>query len=173
MEERDKFDIINYESHFANGKCRYEKEGRTFSVLESDDSYTVQSEPAFPDLVCDFIQYDAYTLYLKTQGQFLKNGSAKIGKWKSYDSNGNLVEEIDYEAGWNIGWNELLLLMDKEGIDLRRVVSILRIKTDNPSDERKLVWIVGVLINDAVIVEYSFDGQTGERFYLDFVKLEQ
>ena len=173
MVERERFDIINFENHFKNGRCCYEMDGRSVSIQELDDSYSVQSEPAFPDMVCDFRQYDANTLLLIAQGHFLKNGSAKIGVWQKYDKEGHLVEETNYEEGWKIGWDGLLQLMKKEGIDLRQVVSVLRVRKEVPSDEHLLVWIVGRLVTDSVLVEYSFDGQTGERFYIDFIKMEQ
>lgn len=173
MGESEKFDIMNYESYYANGRCCYEKDDCSISILELDDSYSVQSEPAFPDMVCDFKQYDANTLLLKVNGQYLKNGSAKIGVWKEYDRDGCLIKKTDYEEGWRIGWDELLVLMEKEGIDLRQVVSILRIKNDKSSGERNFVWIVGVLVTDALLVECSFDGLTGERFYLDVIEMGQ
>lgn len=171
MEEKEKFDIIFFEEHFANGRCRYEKNGCSVSVLELDDSYSVRSEPAFPEMVCTNMTYFADTLTLKSEGQYLKNGGTKIGVWKSYDRFGELAEETDYEEGWNVDWKRLLPLLGEEGIDLDAIVSISRFFKEGSSGEKSPFWRVGVLATNEMVVEYTFDGLTGQRLPIDFVKI--
>lgn len=197
------FDIVYFEEHFKEGQCRFEHEGTTVTMLESDDAYIVQTDPPFPEMVCDFKMYYADTLTLLLTGQLLKNGSTKIGVWKTYDREGILVEEKDYEDGWKIHWEQLAEILRKQEIELASVVSITRfdggkakpvgvrrtkrrvtIVPSNGADkeevksqsesamQEKYYWKVIQLASSLLVVNYTFDGQTGKRIDVSFTEMK-
>ena len=100
----EEFDIFYYEQNYKDGGCRYELDGQTIMMSESDDRYTVQVESAYPDMVCTIKHYFADTLTLMTEGHYLKKGNCRIGVWTTYDRAGEVVEETNYEEGWSVSW---------------------------------------------------------------------
>ena len=135
----EKFDIRFFEDHFQQGQCRIKTGEGLVTIMETDDGYSVVTEPDFPNMVCDIKIYFADTLTLKQHGLFLKKGSTRIGVWTTFDRQGDVVDETDYEVGWNIHWDQLCKLIEAEGIDFGRLVSITRFDSNkrNLSGVRK------------------------------------
>ena len=122
----EEFDILYYEENYKDGGCRFERDGHTFMMSESDDRYTIQVEPPFPDMVCTIKQFFPDTLTLMIMGHYLKHGNCSIGVWTTYDRNGEVLEETDYEEGWNVGWEALLTTLVAEKVNFKNIVSIDR-----------------------------------------------
>ena len=134
------FDLFWFEQHYRNGICQTESDGNAVTISEEADGYRVLSEPPAPNMVCEQKFYDGDTLKLKTGGKCLKFGGTPIGIWKTYDQYGDVLEETNYEEGWNVDWEAMLLLLDEHKIDLNQVIGIDRLVeeddgNDNETDE--------------------------------------
>ena len=133
----EKFDIFFYEQNYEDGICRFELDGQTVMMSESDDRYTVQIESAFPNMVCTMKHYYADTLTLMLEGKYLKEGGCRIGIWTTYDKAGEVVEETDYEKDWNVGWEAVLPFIIAEGIDLKHIIGIYRCILNDENEEKE------------------------------------
>ncbi len=133
----DKFDIYLFEQHYHDGQCHIEMDGNSLNMIEGDDCYMVQIEPPHPDMVCLLKTYNADTLTLKSEGNYLKLGGTEIGIWKTFDQFGEVIEETNYEEGWKTSWEDLLLLLSAEHIDLDNVVGISRYVEDYKAMEEE------------------------------------
>jgi hypothetical protein len=132
----EKFDIYWYEQHFKDGFCQKESEEGVVTIMENHDVYTLFMEPHSPNMVCEIKTYDADTLLLKTEGKCLKHGGTQIGVWKTYNEYGDVVEEKDFEEGWNIGWDALLPRLEAHKINLNQISDIIRYLDEGDNEEK-------------------------------------
>lgn len=132
----EKFDLFFFEEHYDNGLCRIDNGVETLKLFESDDAYVMISEPKkTTEMVCALKTYYSDTLTLKMEGKYLKNGDTEIGVWKTYDRFGGIIEETDYEEGWNTHWEDLLQLMQEQKIDLQAILNISRYINERQKNE--------------------------------------
>ena len=160
----EKFDILYFEEHFKEGICVFENDDMVVSMYEWDDSYSIQSEQPSPSMLCSMKRYFVDTLSLKEEGLYLKKGFTKIGVWKNYDIDGNVVDTIDYDYGWNITWKKLVPIILEQGIKLGGIISITRQELNNEageSIEAKRIWIIRQITFSDGKFEFCFDGDSG------------
>ena len=131
----EKFDLFLFEENFHDGVSTIEEEGSTMSMYEDDDEYTVRIDREMPCMVSTVKTYYADTLTLKTEGDCISCGTAKIGKWKTYDPEGELVDEVDYDEGWKINWEQLQPILIADKIDFKRILNICRVPDKDDVEE--------------------------------------
>lgn len=162
------FDIHFFEENYKNGQCCFEVGNTTISMFEWDDCYSIQTEQASPSMICSLKRYFVDTLGLKEEGCYLKWGHTKIGVWKKNNCEGDIIEEIDYDKGWNITWEKLIPFILAQGIKLGGIVDIFRF--ENKDNERKddleftneRVWAIGQITKSDDEIIYYFDGDNGK-----------
>ena len=161
------FDIYWFEQNYSNGECCIENEEAIICMYEWNDSYSIQTEHASPDMICSLKRFFADTLTLMEEGFYLKHGHVKIGVWKKYDRSGNVVDEKDYDEGWCITWEKLIPFIHQQGIKMGGIVKILRDeKKKNEEDEDSAsnmvrTWVIGQITMSDGVFEFHFDGDTG------------
>lgn len=135
----EKFDLFLYEQNFQGDACIIEEQGATMSMYEEEEEYVVRIDREMPCMVSTVKTYYADTLTLKTVGDCLKQGDTKIGVWKTYDEFGELIEEIDYDEGWKINWEQLQPILLADRIDFKSIANLCRIpdKDDAESPEEE------------------------------------
>jgi hypothetical protein len=163
------FDIHLFEEQYKDGKCCIKVGDNTISMFEWDDCYSIQIEQATPSMVCILKRFFADTLGLKEEGCYLKWGHTKIGIWKKYDCVGNIIEETNYEEGWNISWEKLIPFLLEQGIKLGGIVGIHRYEKLEYEDEEEKpgryngrIWVIWQITQTDEEFEYIFDGDTGK-----------
>lgn len=164
MNEKDKFDIMFFEAHYKDGECRFEKDGCSVCIQEWDDSYSVQTDPPYPDMVCELKTYYADTLTLMSEGKYLKLGNTRIGVWRDYDRFGEIEEETDYDEGWAMTWEKFQPFMMAGTPDLKRVVGIHR-QVSESDGKTERYWLISMLLNPRVTMIDTYDGDTGEKLW--------
>ena len=162
----DKFDIYLFETNYKDGQCCIDTEAGTVSMFEWDDQYSVQFDPLEPDMVCTLKRYFHDTLELKEEGSFLKWGYTKIGVWKKYIPGGTVIEETDYDQGWDITWEKLVPRILGQGIPLEGIVEISREEKrkdeSDPESEVERIWTIGQITRSGEVIPFRFDGNTGK-----------
>lgn len=190
----EEFDLIYFEEHNNNGECVIDTEGGRIIMLESDDTYEVIIEPKSPIMVCTQKLFYPDTLSMFSIGQFLKYGGTKIGVWKLYDEDGEIIEETDYDKNWEVDWEKLFPLLVVNGINLKKIVGICRCvevgegesfrkyeaqdyveggleKNDDDVESTKEIhryWIVSELVSANLIQENAFDGYMGNKLWSEY-----
>ena len=102
-----KYDLY-YESHFLDGKCERKLEGSTVYMSETDDCYLMRFFPDNNDPCCRELRFDHRTLKMIEEGRFLSKGNVKIGQWISYDMDGNVTEETDFDQDqFPLKWDQI------------------------------------------------------------------
>ena len=172
-----KFDLFFFEQHFDKGLCRVKSDTEVVVMYEKEDSYVIQTEPiSETDMVCSMKSFYSDSLTLMTEGKYLKNGETEIGIWKTYNRFGEIIEEIDYEEGWNTHWEDLLQLMQKINIDYRNIVNISRYVEESEKDEEQdeesrsaaqgRFWSVTVISKlGTKYIEYVFDSDKRKKVF--------
>lgn len=131
----EKFDLFLYEQNFRDDACIIKGQGATMSMYEEEEEYVVRIDREMPCMVSTVKTYYADTLNLKTIGDCLKQGDTKIGVWKTYDEFGELIEEIDYDEGWKINWEQLQPILLADRIDFKRIANLCRIPDKDDVEE--------------------------------------
>lgn len=137
-DEMEEFDILYYEENYKDGCCRYERDGFTIIMSENENTYTMQIESPYPDMVCTMKFFYADSLKLMTVGHYLKKGGCRIGIWTTYDNTGEVLEETDYEEGWEVSWELLLPVLISEKYDFKSIVGIGRCVLNDEKDETEV-----------------------------------
>lgn len=158
----DKFDIMLYESLYAKGQCRFKKDGSSVCIQEWDDYYSVQTDPPFPDMVCELKTYYADTLTLRDTGKYLKKGNVRIGVWKNYDRWGNIENETDYDEGWAMNWDRFAPVLSEQTLDMKRIIGIHQSVTE-VDGKMKRQWIISSLVSNRITLKDYYDGETGNK----------
>ncbi len=190
----EEFDLVYFEEHNNDGECVIDTEGGRIIMLESDDTYEVIIEPKNPIMVCTQKLFYPDTLSMFSIGQFLKYGGTKIGVWKLYDEDGEIMEEIDYDKDWEVDWEKLFPLLVVNGINLKKIVGICRCvevgegesfqkyeaqdyveggleKNDDDVESTKEMhryWIISELVSANLVQENAFDGYTGNKLWSEY-----
>ena len=151
-------------------------------------------------MVCSQKLFYADTLTLMSKGEYLKHGGTKIGKWELFDRSGNVVEEMNYEEGWDCSWELLFPTLVDKGINVKSIVNISRyvevgddenyqtyenrdyieMKSGERGDAEKngeeeiyRDWIITTLIGSGLVQKHTFDGNTGNKLWSKFIKIKQ
>ncbi len=191
----EEFDLVYFEEHNNDGECVIDTEGGRIIMLESDDTYEVIIEPKNPIIMlCTQKLFYPDTLSMFSIGQFLKYGGTKIGVWKLYDEDGEIIEETDYDEDWEVDWEKLFPLLVVNGINLKKIVGICRCvevgegesfqkyeaqdyveggleKNDDDVESTKEIhryWIVTELVSANLLQENAFDGYTGNKLWSEY-----
>lgn len=123
----DRFDIFHFENHYEGGEVVMREADRMIVLFETQDGYGKQVFPDEPDdLVCEQTLYHHNTLTVSCKGKFLKRSDVKIGIWTFYDENGELEREVDQDADYPVRWEQMLSVMEKNGISISKVKHIGR-----------------------------------------------
>ena len=185
------FDIHLFEENYHKGKCRFELGGNAIIMSEWKNYYETLIEPLSESaMICIQKLYYNDTLALMKEGKYLKLGSTKIGVWKEYDEEGELVKEIDYDTGWNVDWETIFSHLLMLGFDVKKIVRISRIVEvemedgiqkylssdyikDNVADkvgdkEVFRTWRITVLLSPEVNQVILFDGGTGNKLWSEY-----
>lgn len=133
----EKFDLLYYEEHYDKGYCKTEDEEKVVLMYENNDSYILQSEPKGSDLVCRLKVFDADSLELIMDGNYLKYGNVEIGVWETFDDRGNLIQKTDNEEGWNMHWEDVMQLIQENSIDINTIINISRYIVDSEEIENQ------------------------------------
>ncbi len=133
----EKFDLMYYEEHYDKGYCKTEDEEKVVLMYENKDTYIIQSEPKGSDLVCHLKVFDAVSLALMTEGDYLKYGNMDIGVWKTFDVLGTIIKETDNEEGWNMHWEDVMQLIQENSIDINTIINISRYIVDSEEIENQ------------------------------------
>ena len=152
------FDVFTYEQRYANGKCVLREGNNTILLFETDDAYGKTIVPDDPEMVCRQYMFDAETLALSNEGQFLKDFDILIGVWRRYDSEGNVVEEKDMDEGYPIKWNELKGILLANGIRMDNVQRLSRTK----DEQGKPAWLAVIQTNEGGRQVIRIDAVTGD-----------
>ena len=136
----NRFDIFEYEQLFAYGRC-IKREGSNIVVLfETKDAYVRTIVPDYPDMVCQQFVYDAETLNLSYEGQYLKDFDIQIGVWKCYDIDGNVIEMKDMDEGYPVKWSDLKGILMTNYIKIEDIQHLSRTK----DEMNKPIWMVAM-----------------------------
>jgi len=150
---------------YDNGEVSYcwkykEKDG-TVVVIEGDkeDGYTESRIPknSFREIYKEYYPSGI----LKFKGS-LFGEHTKIGTWHYYDSEGNLVEEVDENKKFGkFGYIEVLqFLINNKYVDKDTFEGIFRIRITFWAED--LTWYIRVTTPGYIINEYEISGNTGE-----------
>ena len=163
-----RFNLMFFEEHYNNGVCKRELELDNEFAYEWDDYYEIQITPKSDNnKVCTQKLYYPDTLEVMKEGYFLKHGGLKIGKWRSYDKTGKLIEEIDEDEGWVVTWEEL----EPRLLDMKiRPNSIIRIERQ-VLEEDIYIWRITLRLSLSSMVVLTFSGKTGELLFSDVEQL--
>lgn len=131
----EKFDIFSFERHYRNGVSTFNIDGATVTMFEDEDEYVARIDSGMPCMVNTIKVFDSETLALKNQGDCLARGNTKIGVWRTYDQFGEIIEEIDYDEGWKIGWEQLRPILISDQIDFKRITTIYRVPDRDELEE--------------------------------------
>ncbi|MBR6877791.1 MAG: hypothetical protein IKM95_00195 [Bacteroidales bacterium] len=131
------FDLFAYEQNFAHGQCVFRDGHNTIVLFETDDAYGKQIIPDAPEMVCKQYNYDPETLALTTEGQFLKDFYIMIGTWKSYNADGEVIEEKDMDEGFPLKWEALKGILIANEIQLENIQQLSRFYDEH----KKPVWL--------------------------------
>lgn len=134
----DTFDLFEYEQLYADGRCEMREGNNTVVLFETDDAYGKTIIPDDPEMVCRQFMFDAKTLGLRNEGQYLKDFDILIGVWKTYDLDGNVIEEKDMDEGYPVKWTDLKGILMANDIKMEDIQSLSRIKDET----NKPVWLV-------------------------------
>lgn len=152
------FDIRYYESHFEKGRCIIQEEGGIVSLAENDKHYMKFIIPDDPDAVCTQLLFDHATLKMCSYGQFLKKGNEKIGVWRSFDENGEVTYEKDYETDYPLSWDKAYEILQNMGIHFNDIKLIGR--QINP--DATPIWYFFVSKEIGTMGEIQLDANTGK-----------
>lgn len=194
------FDLFAFENNYQDGKCCFERDGNTIVMSEQDQYYEMLIEPPYPMMVCTQKLFYADTLTIMSKGEYLKYGGTKIGKWELFDRSGNVVEEMNYEEGWDCSWELLFPTLVDKGINVKSIVNINRYvevgddenyqtyenrdyiemksgergnAEKNGEEEIYRDWIITTLIGSGLVQKHTFDGNTGNKLWSKFIKIKQ
>lgn len=163
----NRFDLKYFEKHYSDGVCKRDRGVAVESMYEWDDYYEIQSIPKSDVEVCSQKLFFSDTLRIMKEGCFLKHGGLKIGKWRSYDKAGKLVEETNEDEGWNITWKELEPKLLEMKIRPNTIMEIER----EVLEEDIHIWRVSVFLSLSAFVVLTFSGETGEFLFSEVEQL--
>ena len=122
----------------------------------------MQTDPPYPNMVCELKTYYADTLTLKDTGKYLKKGNVRIGVWKRYDRRGNIESETNYDEGWTVNWERLAPVLAEQTLDMKRIIGIHQnvIEADGKTECQ---WIISYLLNYRITQKDYYDDETGQK----------
>ena len=164
----NRFDLKYFEEHYSDGVCKRDMGDAVESMYEWDGYYEIQSIPKSDEEVCSQRLFFPDTLGIMKEGCFLKHGGLKIGKWRSYDKAGKLVEETNEDEDWNITWKELEPRLLEMKIRLDTIIEIGR----EILDEDIYIWRISVQLSPIAEVLLTFSGDTGELLFSDIQRIQ-
>lgn len=160
----EKFDIKFFNEKKNNNEYSYFLDDSTkiqqMQAGKGEDLIYVQY--IIPENPKYFYEYSEYynNGMLKIKGKRFKRGAFKKGVWKSYDKQGRLIQNIDYDKPYKFTFEQLLDLIKKE-IDTINLfdenTSIARGSDENGTD-----WVVTYKRDFGRREQIKINGITGE-----------
>jgi len=152
------FDLFCYENNYDHGRCVLREGNNTIVLFETDKAYGKQIFPDAPEMVCQQFLYDAETLTLRSEGQFLKDFYIQIGVWKNYSPDGTVTDEIDQDKGYPLKWQELKGVLLANDIAIEDIQQLSRMK----NEDKKPIWLVIMKTKQGVRETISIDAVNGD-----------
>lgn len=163
------FDIFFFENHSTNGKYICQEDGRYVVWYECDDGYGKQIVPMGPDMVCTQIKYYPDTLTIKSEGQYLKDWHEPIGVWKTYDPEGNVIEEKDSDADYPVKWVQMKQILEEHHINVDDIMRGWRQKPNEGHPE----WRFQMKTVKSTMEKLRFDAVNGNLIERQSIKLNR
>ncbi|MFL1895017.1 hypothetical protein ACJRPK_04900 [Aquimarina sp. 2-A2] len=110
--------------------------------------------------------------FIKEKGISFNNGS-EYGVWYKFDEQGNLIEEIDTDKGYDFDWKQVVHYCEKNKIELTKGYETSGFQTTiykEESEEGHKTWVITYQFSGDQLIELTLDGITGKE--LNKKKLE-
>lgn len=170
----DKFDTERFKENQREGEWKFKNNrGEAVRQYKIDDGF--QEETTLPDGY--FILSKSYyeNGNLAEMGQrFHGNGFLK-GIWTTYDKNGKIESETDYDRPFKFGWEDVLVSLKKNKIDPLDNFTMITRRNDVVGPVWYISWDTKELTPDGkkVLKNVSINGLTGkaskiETFHYDY-----
>ena len=157
------FDIKTFNKEKRLSK-RMKKESE---ILIEEDSYTTGFiRRTYSD--SSYFKYNKLfykSLGIKKKGVMFNDGS-KYGIWYEFDEQGNLIETIDTDAGYDFTWEQVIHYCEENKIKLIKGYKRSGFKTKiykEESEEGNKIWVITYQISGDQLIELTLDGKTGEE----------
>ena len=174
----EKFDIESFQKHNLS---RYDEViGNNVLIVHTGDKADDQKKIGFSKVVYKTESYFNITKNFYSNGNIqikgisFNNGS-QYGIWYEFDENGNLIEEIDMDKGFDFGWEQVILYCIENKIELTKGYETSGFQTTiykEENDEGDKIWVITYQIAGDQLLELTLDGKTGEeinRKELEFI----
>lgn len=155
--EIERFDLLYYENHYQDGRCTMKVEDAVMCLSESTDKYIMELVPDDHNPLCKRKVFDAATLCLASEGMYLAKSILKVGVWKDYDTDGNVVNQTDYDVDYPLKWEQVASILKAEGVGYDDIKVIHR----SVNQDRKPQWNFMILRNSDTIENVIIDAVDG------------
>ena len=94
------------------------------------------------------------------------NHGSEYGIWYKFDEQGNLIETIDTDAGYDFTWEQVIHYCEENKIKLIKGYKRSGFKTKiykEESEEGNKIWVITYQISGDQLIELTLDGKTGEE----------
>ncbi|MBR3710212.1 MAG: hypothetical protein IKM99_04540 [Bacteroidales bacterium] len=159
MEKSDLFDVFTYETHYVNGLSVLKEDGNMVYMSETEGEYVKQVIPPDPETVAIQTSYFADTLTVSGEGRFLKGWDIKIGVWKKYNRNGEVIDEVAHDEHYPIGWQEMRGCFLANGI---RITDIRLLRRVQEQTTGRYGWFLTLRSEPGTLDTAFFDAETGD-----------
>ncbi len=102
---------------------------------------------------------------IEKKGITFNNGS-EYGIWYEFDEEGKLINEINTDAGYDYGWEDIIKYSEKNKIILTKGNETSGFQTTiykEESEDGNKIWVITYQISGDQLIELTLDGKTGKE----------